>query len=157
MLGRLAHWLRAMGYDTVYLGPADDSRLLDVARREARILVTRDAGLAASASDLGCLIRSVEVQLQLIETVTRLQLTPPESAWLTRCLECNGLLAPVDREAVRDRVPPRVFGIHDDFRVCQGCGRVYWPGSHAGQMITRLQHVLNGAIATTSPASRPER
>jgi uncharacterized protein with PIN domain len=43
MLGRLAHWLRAMGYDTVYLGPADDSRLLDVARREARILVTSPA------------------------------------------------------------------------------------------------------------------
>ena len=147
MLGRLAHWLRAMGYDTVYLGATDDSRLLDIARREARILITRDVRLAAAARDLGCLIRSEQVQLQLVEAVTRLQLTPPETGWLSRCLECNDVLAPIDREAVRDRVPPRVFGLHGDFRICRGCGRVFWPGSHAGQMVARLQRIMDGEHA----------
>jgi len=142
MLGRLAHWLRAMGYDTVYFRPAADNRLLDVARCEARILITRDVKLAAAAGELGCLIRGEEVQLQLAETVAKLQLTPPETNWLTRCLECNTMLAATGKEAVRRSVPPRVFEAYDDFRACPGCGRVYWAGSHADQMVARLQRIL---------------
>jgi uncharacterized protein len=57
MLGRLAHWLRAMGYDTVYDGRADDDRLLALSIADDRILITRDASLATAAGRRGCLIR----------------------------------------------------------------------------------------------------
>src|SRR6266508_2517498 len=86
MLGRLGRWLRAMGYDTLYPGPtpgeAGDQRLLQLARAEDRILVTRDRMLARLAEPRGCLIRSELVDDQLLETVERLGLVHDDSNWL---------------------------------------------------------------------------
>lgn len=144
MLGRLAHWLRAMGYDTAYLGPADDQRLLAMARAEGRILVTRDGKLAALAGFRGCLIRTDEIDAQLAEAVRTLGLSPPDTAWLSRCLECNTPLEPRDRQTVRGLVPERIFAIHAEFRGCPGCGRLYWAGSHADRMVARLTELLGG-------------
>ena len=91
MLGRLARWLRALGYDTLYYRDAPDSRLLGIALREARTLLTRDAGLAARAGPAGRLVRAEGVDAQLREVVDAFALRPP--APLSRCLECNGPLA----------------------------------------------------------------
>jgi uncharacterized protein len=142
MLGRLAHWLRAMGYDTIYLGPADDSRLLEISMAEDRILVTRDGRLARGAEGRGCLIRGERVDDQLAEAVEKLGLSPPEADWLSRCLECNARLEPREKVAVRAHVPEHVFATQSEFTGCPGCGKIYWVGSHADRMLTRLGRVL---------------
>jgi hypothetical protein len=142
MLGRLAHWLRAMGYDTVYPGQADDHDLLHRAHRDGRLLLTRDVKLAAAAADHGCLVRSGRLEEQLTEVVARLGLAADEKAWLSRCLDCNTLIEPAPREAVRDRVPPRALSLYDTFWACPGCGKVYWQGSHADRMLERLAALL---------------
>ena len=145
MLGRLARWLRAMGYDTLYLGQAEDRHLLHLARAEARILVTRDRMLARLAEPQSCLIRGEDVDDQVVEAIRRLALSPDGGDWLSRCLECNTELEPRPRESVQELVPEHVFATQTDFTRCPGCGRIYWAGSHADRMVERLSRLLGRA------------
>jgi len=140
MLGRLARWLRALGYDTAYVRDAPDRQLLGLALREDRRLLTRDVALARLARERGLLIRGDGLDDQLREVVRACRLAAP--TLLTRCLECNVPLEPVARDAVRDRVPPYTFATQRAFRTCGGCGRVYWPGTHAAGILERLRPFL---------------
>jgi uncharacterized protein len=142
MLGRLARWLRAMGYDTLYPGQCADRELLRIARAEERLLVTRDRMLARLAHPRGCLIVAEEVDEQIVETVAQLALAPAETDWLSRCLECNGLLEQRDKAALSDLVPDHVLATQSEFMGCPGCGRIYWSGSHADRMLARLSRLL---------------
>ena len=142
MLGRLARWLRAMGYDTLYPGQADDRHLLQLARGEERILVTRDRMLARLAEPRSCLIHTEPVDDQVLEAVERLALSPDDDQWLSRCLECNERLERQARESLQGLVPEHVFATHSDFMRCPGCARIYWAGSHADRMIERLARLL---------------
>ncbi len=142
MLGRLARWLRAMGYDTLYPGQAEDRHLLQLSRAEDRILVTRDRMLARLAAPRSCLIHAEIVDDQVLEAVERLALSPDDGEWLSRCLECNAQLEPGQRDALRGLVPEHVFATHSDFMRCPGCARVYWAGSHADRMVERLSRLL---------------
>jgi uncharacterized protein with PIN domain len=143
MLGTLARWLRALGYDTLYLGQAHDRDLRQVARQEDRVLVTRDRRLALLAWPRACLIRAEEVDAQLAELVAALGLAVDEERWLSRCLDCNTPLTPRTPDEVRGRVPERVLVAHEAFFECPGCGKVYWPGSHADAMLERLRRLHN--------------
>lgn len=142
MLGRLARWLRAMGYDTVYLGPAHDHRLLQLAFSEDRLLLTRDAKLARLAGPRGRLVRGEPMDRQLAEVVEDLALAPPDQGWLSRCLDCNTLLEPRVKETLQGVVPEYVFANHTEFVGCPGCGKIYWPGTHADRMLARLRELL---------------
>jgi uncharacterized protein with PIN domain len=142
MLGRLARWLRAMGYDALYPGQAEDRRLLQLAHAEERILVTRDRALARLAEPRSCLIHAELADDQVREAVERLKLQPADGDWLSRCLECNAQLEPGHRESVQGLVPEHVFATQTDFMRCPGCARIYWAGSHADRMIERLTRLL---------------
>ena len=45
MLGRLARWLRFLGYDTLYYSGISDSSLIRIAREQDRVVLTRDTRL----------------------------------------------------------------------------------------------------------------
>jgi uncharacterized protein with PIN domain len=154
MLGKLARWLRALGYDTVYERDAPDARLLGVAIREARRLLTRDVALAARAGAVGLLVRADDLDGQLRQVVGACGLDP--RAPLSRCLECNGLLAAREPAAVRDRVPPYTFATQAGFSECEGCRRVYWAGSHARGILARLQGLTAPAGHVQSRGSRTD-
>jgi len=141
MLGTLARWLRALGYDTLYFGQVDDRDLRQVAIREDRVLVTRDRRLALLAGPRACLITAEALDEQLAEAVAALGLATDEERWLSRCLDCNTPLTPRTREEVRGRVPERVLTTREVFSDCPGCGKVYWPGSHADAMLERLRRL----------------
>jgi uncharacterized protein with PIN domain len=142
MLGKLARWLRALGHDTLYFRDAPDSRLLGIALRERRRLLTRDAALAARAGGAALLIRAdgLDDQLREVTLACRLGARLP----LSRCLECNGGLSPRRPAEVADRVPPYTLATQAEFWQCEGCGRVFWAGSHARGILTRLQPYLAG-------------
>jgi uncharacterized protein len=142
MLGKLARWLRALGYDTLYYRDAPDSRLLGIALREERRLLTRDVGLAARAGAAGLLVRADGVDAQVREVVVACGLR--SRAPLSRCLECNGALAARGAAEVRDRVPPYTLATQPEFRECEGCHRVFWAGSHARGILRRLDAFLAG-------------
>jgi uncharacterized protein with PIN domain len=142
MLGKLARWLRALGYDTLYPKAVEDHRLLRLARAEARVLLTRDARLARDAGPLGLLVTAERLEEQIGEVVERLDLAPSADGLLSRCLECNGLLETQPKEAVRGLVPEYIFSTQEHFVGCSGCGRIYWQGSHADRMLSRLAPFL---------------
>lgn len=133
-LGRLARHLRMLGFDAVWEGDADDAALAATSARERRILLTRDRGLLKRrAVTHGYCVRSSAPAQQLAEVIRRLDLARAIAPF-TRCIRCNGALAPVEKAEVADRLPPRVRERHQSFRRCGGCGRVYWAGTHHERM-----------------------
>jgi uncharacterized protein with PIN domain len=161
MLGKLARWLRALGYDTLYFRDASDARLLGLALRESRRLLTRDAALAVRAGTVGLLVRAEDLDGQLREVMAACGLT--SRAPLSRCLECNGPLATREPAAVRGRVPPYTLATQAEFWECEGCGRVFWPGSHAEGILRRLtpflgadEAVPRGSTTTARDTAGPE-
>jgi hypothetical protein len=143
MLGRLARWLRALGFDTLYFRDAPDARLLGLALREDRRLLTRDAALARRARASGFLVRAERLDDQLHEVARGCALTG--SRPLRRCLECNTVLVAAPADEVRDRVPPYTLATQGEFWSCPACRRVFWPGSHAAGILRRLGPYLSGS------------
>ena len=137
MLGRLAKWLRLLGYDTAYDNDATDHDLARRARAEGRVLLTRDRELAARRGLETLLIQSERLPEQVEEV--QQALGPPLDLSLSRCSVCNGILEAVSGNDVVDRVPPYVLRTHSDFRRCTDCGRVYWSGSHVEEMSEELE------------------
>ena len=147
MLGGLAKWLRAAGYDAYYAREGtdiDDRALTEKALREGRVLLTSDRGFLERApvrdGRLGLLLLlPLPVEEQLRTVIEKFGLDPQPS----RCMECNGELEAVSSEAVADRVPPGVLEEGREFWRCQGCGRVFWHGSHWARISDRLERVFS--------------
>jgi len=137
MLGRLARWLRLYGYDTLY-GVEDDDEIIEIARREGRVILTRDSGLAERARKFGLKVillgsNSLEGQVRELKRfgVEFQELFPPNA----RCPKCNGPIRPVPKEEVKDKVPSKVYESYDEFYVCEDCGQIYWPGRQWKEMV----------------------
>jgi uncharacterized protein with PIN domain len=144
-LGRLARYLRLAGFDAEYRNDLEDAELVARAANESRILLTRDLGvLKHGAVTHGYAVRATNPLAQLTEVVHRFDLAQRFSPF-TRCLRCNSVLSDVQREAVSDRVPPRVHDRHTTFRLCEGCQRVYWAGTHHARLTAVLRSAL-GAV-----------
>ncbi len=148
MLGRLARWLRLLGYDTAYENHAEDLELARRARAEGRILLTRDRGLASRRGLRTLLIESEKVQEQVRQVVETLG--PPPNPALSRCSVCNVPLERATHQQVADRIPPYVLQTQKRFGVCPACGRVYWAGTHLQHMRRYLR-----LFPTENPLSDP--
>lgn len=139
MLGRLAKWLRILGYDTLYLGDVEDHVLAKVAIAQRRVLLTRDMELAGKRGFTSLLIRSGNLREQLIQVIEELGLKLESEVWLSRCPLCNHLLLPVHKESVRGEVPAYVFATQERFVRCLHCHKVYWPGTHLDRIMEELE------------------
>ena len=138
-LGRLARYLRLLGFDTLFHGDFDDNTLLHISIDEQRILLSRDRGLLKRRRlERGYFVRATRPRLQIAEVVEHLQLQRAMRPF-SRCIACNGLLQPVPRERVLDRLPARTRLYFDTFYQCSGCERVYWKGSHYERMQSLVQ------------------
>jgi len=141
MLGRLARWLRLMGYDTAYWRDGSDLALIRHACAEDRLIVTRDHQLASRRGVRAILIASESLDEQITEVRTALQaIASGEPEPFTRCPECNGKLHDLPHEEARDLVPPYVWHTQHAFRRCPDCGRAYWKGTHWPGMQSRLEN-----------------
>ena len=137
MLGRLAKWLRLLGYDTAYANNAMDHELARRARVEGRVLLTRDKELSNRRGLKTLFVQSQQLEQQVQEV--RDALGEPPDPSLSRCSICNVVLEDAAAEDVADRVPPYVLKTHSQFRRCPRCGRVYWSGSHVEAMNEQLE------------------
>jgi uncharacterized protein with PIN domain len=138
MLMRLARWLRLLGADVLTDASLTGADLLKVARREHRVLITRDKRLRTAPDVI--FVETNSFRDQLREVILRLGLEAHAIAF-TRCSQCNHLLLPVARELVLRRVPPYVFASHDRFSECEGCGRIYWPETHPARIRALLDSI----------------
>jgi hypothetical protein len=147
-LGRLAVYLRMLGFDALYRNDYQDEELARVSSEERRILLTRDVRLLMrNQVRHGYWVRSKIPRQQLLEIVKRYNLVEMVTPFL-RCMRCNGVLMPVSKEMVLDRLEPLTRLYYDDFRICAECDQVYWRGSHYERMQIFLEQVLaeaNGA------------
>ncbi len=147
-LGRLAAYLRLLGFDTLYRNDYRDEELAEISAREVRVLLTMDRGLLKrNAVVYGYFVRETEPRRQLLAVLRRFDLTA-RIAPFQRCLRCNTLLEPAAKEAVSERVPPKTRQYYEEFRCCAGCGRVYWKGSHYRRMQRLLEFVQRSASAS---------
>jgi len=141
-LGRLAKYLRLCGFDTLFSSFYEDREIIDIARRENRIIVTRDKLLLKSAGDvLGYLVRSQYHDEQLREVFGRFDLKV-HARLFTRCIACNTLLEDVRKEEIEDRLLADTRRYYSVFRRCPGCDRIYWEGSHYENMKKSLSPLL---------------
>jgi len=145
MLGRLARWLRILGYDTLFAADSaagagqalDDAVIARLAQAEDRWLLTRDRQLLRRRGLRGLLIEAENVEAQLAQVVRACGLT--SQRLFTRCLVCNALLEEIAKSAVAGLVPPYVYRTQAQFRRCPACGRIYWRGTHWRAMSEKLK------------------
>ena len=141
MLGGLARWLRAAGYDASWHPGIDDGKLVRLGRDEGRMILSSDSDIFAfsmvrdGAVPALCVPRDLDVQGQLAHVLRQLQLPLREP----RCMACGGALAELSREAAARRVPPKSLAWHDRFWECGSCARVYWHGTHWDRITQRLR------------------
>lgn len=133
-VGRLAKYLRAAGFDTLYDPGWKDGYIARLLLTERRILLTRDLGLLMRRQvDFGRYVRAADPVLQLQEILSLFGLEEQIDPF-SRCLECNDVLQKVSKEEVYHRLEPLTKKYYDSFSRCPGCGRVYWAGSHIERM-----------------------
>lgn len=138
MLGRLARWLRVVGQDVTYGPHLSGYGLIRAARKEGRLILTRDRRIRKKNPPDYLLIDSDRFRDQLRQVIEACGLDPFKEAF-TRCVECNAPLQPMGKEAVRERVPPYVFSTQEKFSVCPACHRIYWPATHQHKMVEELK------------------
>jgi uncharacterized protein len=133
-LGRLAAYLRMLGFDTLYERDYDDETLANISADQHRILLTRDVGLLKrKIVTLGYFVRETDPWKQLEEILRRFNLLSITMC-ADRCTNCNGSLEKVDKAEIADQLQQETRQYYDDFKQCQDCGKIYWRGSHYERM-----------------------
>ena len=154
-LGKLATYLRMLGFDTLYRNDFADEALARMSAEQARILLTRDLGLLKrSAVTHGYLVRESAPEAQLAEVLGRFELLDAVAPF-RRCIRCNALLETVRKDDVLDRLQPKTRRYYDEFARCPACDRLYWKGSHYQRMQGFVARLLGRSRSrTAAPASR---
>jgi hypothetical protein len=137
MLGKLAKWLRMMGYDVHYPSSYEEENLLRLMAEGRRLLTRRTQAHARYPGAIR--IRSDHVGEQLKQLVNLGCLKPDQTRFFTRCLRCNLPLVEADPEAARSTVPDHVYRENmSAILSCRNCGRFFWPGTHRERMLKQL-------------------
>jgi len=140
-LGKLASYLRMMGFDTLYQNNSSDPDLAETAGRDNRILLSCDRQLLMrNRVTYGYFVRSRNPRQQLDEINQRYNLAAQQRPF-TRCMACNGELHTVTRDQVEAELMPGTLKHYDRFSRCLGCGKVYWKGSHYEKMKTLVDNI----------------
>lgn len=143
MLGTLAKWLRLFGFDTFYANAEiDDKELLEIAKKENRVIVTRDKQFVRMSrkENLSVVeIASIDIDEQLKLVLKGVDID--EDVVLSRCSVCNTVLDDVKKSDVEDSIPERVFKNNEKFWCCKKCDKIYWTGSHYDKIISKINKV----------------
>jgi Uncharacterized conserved protein len=137
-LGKLAKYLRMLGFDTLYRNDYSDQEIIRTALAEHRIILTHDVGLLmVKAVTHGYWVRSQKPQEQVKEVLFRFDLFKEISPFI-RCIRCNGMLEEVPKASILERLEPLTRKCFNEFYQCHDCGNIYWEGSH----YERMQHFI---------------
>lgn len=145
-MGKLARWLRMLGFDSLFCGDEDDSQIVQQALAEGRVLLTRDTGImkrrvVVAGRLKAVLMQSEQPEQQMQQLVSTLDIKS-QSHPFTICLECNQPLINRTPTEVKDRVPPYVYRTQTQYMECPDCRRIYWRGTHWQAMLTKLNKTV---------------
>lgn len=146
MLGKLSRWLRMLGHDVNYFRSADDKKLVEMAKQEKRVLLTRDRELVQRATGLGAesvLVEATEEADKLASLAERFGFKLYIDLRRSRCPKCNAELEAVAKEEVADEIPEATSSYYSKFWKCIGCGKVYWRGAHWKKIEKTLEKARN--------------
>ena len=157
-VGKLAKWLRMMGFDTLFFDEPDDGMMVKMAMGQDRTIITRDTEfMKRRAITIGrvqaILLSGDDPELQMQTLLTRLELSDKARPF-TRCLECNTVLKELDRSEAADLVPARVYELQSQYMACPSCRRIYWRGTHWKAMNNKL-HEFDSAQPEGNEGERP--
>lgn len=142
MVGKLARWLRVLGFNVSYYPKIEDTKLVELARRENRVILTRDHELIRKAKNLkSLLIESDRWENQVEQVLDHFELwkkIDPHS----RCIECNAKLKILPKEKAKNLVPLFVYEQAEVFALCPSCGRIFWKGTHFRDMEKKLSRFV---------------
>ena len=142
-LGKLARYLRLLGFDVLYRNDYEDHEIVRIATAEKRTILTRDKGLLKyDVVDRGHWVRATKPEIQVREILRAFQLEKAARPF-SRCLECNALVQHLPNAHAMGRVPPEVVERYKEFSECRECGRVYWRGSHFDRMRRIVEELLH--------------
>lgn len=129
-LGKLARHLRLLGFDTLYEKDYADDEIIEKARREKRIVLTRDIGLLKNkAVRYGFFVRAADATGRIKEIVRKFRLFDHVKPF-TLCLKCNGRIRRTAKAGIAHKLPPETKKYYTAFYACLSCGKVYWKGAH---------------------------
>lgn len=140
-LGRLCRWLRILGLDTTYIITNNRSEIIFTAIKDSRIIVTRDRRLGEHRGLKMIIIKSdfLKEQLKQLKDELKIEIKPEEM--FMRCIICNEFLLEIDKEKVKGKVPQYVYDTQEEFVQCPQCKRVYWQGTHWGNVKNTLEEI----------------
>jgi len=139
-LGRLAAYLRMLGFDALYRSDYRDDELARLSSSGNRILLTRDRGLLKrNEVSRGYYVRATEPARQLAEVCREFDLSSTIAPF-RRCMHCNALLYAAEKQSIRHRLLPETAKYFEEFYACPDCDRIYWKGSH----YQRMRHLIEG-------------
>ena len=153
MLGNIARKLRLLGYDSQYFSDIDDEKLIDSARKEKRIIISKDGELIKRTQKLGMrsiyITKEEEIE-QFFEIINSVNLKRFQiNGDIARCPKCNSLTESVDKDVIKEKTLHRVLKSNDKFWRCKCCNQVYWEGTHiknlqefVGKVNERLQQSI---------------
>ncbi len=142
-VGKLARWLRMMGYDSLLFRGDNDSHMITLAQEEDRVILTRDTQImkrrvVTNEQVSVILIESDEPEQQIRQVITTLNLDPQFRPF-SLCLECNDPLVVKSKTEVAELIPPYVFRTQSYYMACPKCNRIYWRGTHWRAMTEKLK------------------
>jgi len=140
-LGRLAKWLRILGIDAEYTREGTNSSVIIQALREGRMILTRNHHLPASRGIRIIILQQESIKEQLAEALQSLGIALESAQMFTRCTVCNTGLEPIEKNAAQDKVPQYVFETQNEFFTCPQCSRIYWRGTHWGNVRELLDSI----------------
>ncbi len=142
-LGRLSRWLRILGLDSLYETAREISKVIVKSLKEDRIILTKNKKFLEHPG-LKCLVLDEDDYLeQLRRVVGEFKIRPQEVKMFSRCIFCNSPLVFVEKEKIKESVPPYVYQTQEEFYMCEKCGRIYWQGSHWGNVREVLDKVFS--------------
>jgi len=144
MLGKLTRWLRMLGHNVKYSSKLDDKQLIAIAKKERRILLTRDLELYQQATSKGVEAFYLEGKTEaerIAQLAKRFKIELNIDMATSRCPKCNAKVKPIPKEKVTDKVDKDTFVYYNEFWECPKCGQIYWQGAHW----TRIKETLSEA------------
>ncbi|ESA36645.1 hypothetical protein N836_06970 [Leptolyngbya sp. Heron Island J] len=142
-LGKLASYLRLLGFDVLYQNDYDDDVLAQISSQQQRILLTQDIGLLKRSIVIyGYRVRSSNPKAQVREVLDRFSLHGTVAP-LKRCPRCNGLLEPVEKQTIDHRLPHFTRLSYHEFFECQDCSQLYWKGAHHGRIQQLIEQFVD--------------
>jgi len=122
-----------LGHDIKYSRSLSDKQLIETAKLEGRILLTRDLQLFQRTATQGVecfFVEGANEAEKLAGLAKRFNLKLEVDVSVSRCPKCNAEIRAVPNEEVTGRVPKTTFSYYEEFWECPSCKQIYWQGAH---------------------------